>query len=384
VPDLETGVVVIGGGSTGASVLRDLALRGIEAILVEKGDLASGTTGRSHGLLHSGGRYCVTDVKTAAECAAEGRILRRIAPEAIEDTGGYFISVSESDREWEPRFVDGCQQAGITCEPISVEETRRREPALSTDVRSAFWIPQDGQLDPSALVMHTVQSARRHGAQVRSHHEVAGFLRDGEKVLGVRLRENLSGEESTIGCQAVINATGAWAGQVAALFGVQVRVAPEKGTMVVLSRRVAHAVINRCHPPGDGDIIAPAGSVSILGTTAIRVPSPDDLVIGDDEILSLVDEASLMLSGLDTVGMVRAYAGVRPLYDPSGEAAGRHLSRDFTVIDHQHRDGIAGVATIVGGKVTTSRLMAEAVVDLVAGWLGVRTPCRTAEVRLSD
>jgi glycerol-3-phosphate dehydrogenase len=143
-------------------------------------------------------------------------------------------------------------------------------------------------------------------------------------------------------------------------------------------------VINRCHPPGDGDIIAPAGSVSILGTTAIRVPSPDDLVIGDDEILSLVDEASLMLSGLDTVGMVRAYAGVRPLYDPSGEAAGRHLSRDFTVIDHQHRDGIAGVATIVGGKVTTSRLMAEAVVDLVAGWLGVRTPCRTAEVRLSD
>ena len=106
-PDLSTGVVVIGGGSTGAGVLRDLAMRGIDAVLVEKGDLASGTTGRSHGLLHSGGRYCVNDEAAAIECVEEGRILRRIAPSTIEDTGGYFVSVTEEDTEWEPRFVEG-------------------------------------------------------------------------------------------------------------------------------------------------------------------------------------------------------------------------------------------------------------------------------------
>lgn len=381
-PDQSTGVVVIGGGSTGCSVLRDLALRGIDAVLVERSDLASGTTGRSHGLLHSGGRYCVTDPKTAAECAEEGRILRRIAPEAIEDTGGYFVSVSDGDRAWEPRFEDGCRQAGISCERISVEEARRREPALSAELHSAFWIPQDGQLDPSALALGNAQSARRLGARVRTHEQVVGFLRHGPRVAGVRLRENPAGAESSIACQAIINATGAWAGQVAALLGIEVKVSPEKGTMVVLSRRVTHAVINRCHAPGDGDIIAPAGSVSVLGTTAIPVANPDEVVIDDDEVMRLVEEASLMLDGLDTVGMVRAYAGVRPLYDPGALASGRQPSRDFTVIDHSQRDGVPGFATIVGGKVTTSRLMAERVVDLVAGWLGVQTPCSTTQVPL--
>src|SRR5437899_12929807 len=142
-PDTSTGVVVIGGGSTGAGVLRDLALRGIDAILVEKGDLASGTTGRSHGLLHSGGRYCVNDLQADIECVEEGRILRKIARTTIEDTGGYFVSVTDEDREWEPRFVEGCRQAGITCERFSVDEARRRDPALSRPVRIAFRLHTD-------------------------------------------------------------------------------------------------------------------------------------------------------------------------------------------------------------------------------------------------
>src|SRR2546430_14511025 len=98
-PDTSTGVVVIGGGSTGAGVLRDLALRGIDAVLVEKGDLASGTTGRSHGLLHSGGRYCVNDEQAAIECLEEGRILRRIARSTVEDTGGFFFFGDQEGHE---------------------------------------------------------------------------------------------------------------------------------------------------------------------------------------------------------------------------------------------------------------------------------------------
>src|SRR5437868_13813087 len=117
-PDTSTGDVVIGGGSTGAGVLRDLALRRIDAILVEKGDLASGTTGRSHGLLHSGGRYCVNDEQAAIECVEEGRILRRIARSTVEDTGGYFVSVSAEDEAWETRLVEGCGKEGITCERV--------------------------------------------------------------------------------------------------------------------------------------------------------------------------------------------------------------------------------------------------------------------------
>ena len=383
-PDSTTGVVVIGGGSTGAGVLRDLAMRGIDAILVEKGDLASGTTGRSHGLLHSGGRYCVNDPAAAVECVEEGAILRRIARTTIEDTGGYFVSVSEEDEAWEPRFVEGCAKTGITCERISVDEARRREPALSKHVRTVFWLPQDGHLDPFYLVMGNVESARRRGAELRTYSEVSGFLKEGNRVTGVVTRDSITGEQTSIGCKAVINATGAWAGFVAKLLDVEVKVVPVKGVMVVLSHRVAHAAINRCHKPGDGDIIVPALSVAILGTTSARVPHPEVLPIEWDEVRGMIEEGALMADGVSTARAMRAYAGVRPLYDLGAEAEGREMSRNFAVIDHEQRDGIAGFASIVGGKVTTYRLMAERVTDLIARRLGVGTPCSTAEVPLND
>jgi len=383
-PDTSTGVVVIGGGSTGAGVLRDLALRGIDAILVEKGDLASGTTGRSHGLLHSGGRYCVNDEQAAIECVEEGRILRRIARSTVEDTGGYFVSVTEADREWEPRFVEGCRRTGITCERISLDEARRREPALSRHVRTVFWVPEDGHLDPFSLVVANVESARRRGARVMTHTEVIGFLRDGDRLTGVRIRDSKTNEEGSIACQSVINATGAWSGFVARLLGVEVKVVPVKGTMVVLSRRLAHAAINRCHKPGDGDIVVPGLSVSILGTTSAKVPHPETLPIEWDEVRRMIEEGAMMLDGVTTARAMRAYAGVRPLYDLGAEAEGREMSRNFAVIDHQERDGIKGFTSIVGGKVTTYRLMAERVVDVAAHHLGVHTPCTTAEVPLND
>ena len=383
-PDSSTGVVVIGGGSTGAGVLRDLSMRGIDAMLIEKADLASGTTGRSHGLLHSGGRYCVNDLAAAIECVEEGRILRRIARTTIEDTGGYFVSVTEEDEAWEPRFVDGCAKAGITCERIALDEARRREPNLSKQVRTVFWLPEDGHLDPFYLVVGNVESARRRGAQVRTYTEVSGFLREGNRVTGVVTRDAVTGEESSIGCQAVINATGAWSGFVARLLDVEVKVVPVKGVMVVLSHRLAHAAINRCHKPGDGDIVVPGLSVAILGTTARKVPHPEVLPIEWDEVKLMIEEGALMLDGVTTARAMRAYAGVRPLYDLGAEAEGREMSRNFAVIDHEQRDGVAGFTSIVGGKVTTYRLMAERVTDVVASRLGVTTPCTTAEVPLND
>lgn len=383
-PDLSAGVVVIGGGSTGAGVLRDLAMRGIDAVLVEKGDLASGTTGRSHGLLHSGGRYCVNDEQAAIECVEEGRILRKIARSTIEDTGGYFVSVTDQDREWEPRFVEGCRRAGITCERISVEEARRREPALSKHVRTVFWLPQDGHLDPFFLVLGNTESARRRGARVMTYTEVIGFLKEGDRVRGVQVRDSMTGAETTIGCEAVINATGAWSGLVARLLGVEVRVVPVKGIMVVLSHRLAHAAINRCHKPGDGDIVVPALTVAILGTTSANVPHPEVLPIEWDEVRRMIEEGALMLDGVTTARAMRAYAGVRPLYDLGAEAEGREMSRNFAVIDHEERDGVKGFTSIVGGKVTTYRLMAERVVDVVARRLGVGNPCTTAEAPIND
>src|SRR4030088_3500228 len=151
-----------------------------------------------------------------------------------------------------------------------------------------------------------------------------------------------------------------------------------------MRRRLAHAAINRCHKPGDGDIVVPGLSVSILGTTSAKVPHPETLPIEWDEVRRMIEEGAMMLDGVSTARAMRAYAGVRPLYDLGAEAEGREMSRNFAVIDHEERDGVAGFTSIVGGKVTTYRLMAERVTDLVARRLGVTTPCTTAEVPLND
>ena len=102
----STQVVIIGGGATGAGILWDLALRGIPALLLEQADIANGATGRCHGLLHSGGRYVVKDQETARDCLAENRIVKAIAPNCVEDTGGLFVQLPGDDPAFFERWWD--------------------------------------------------------------------------------------------------------------------------------------------------------------------------------------------------------------------------------------------------------------------------------------
>ena len=113
---IETQVLVIGGGATGTAVARDAALRGMDVVLVERKDLAEGTTGRFHGLLHSGGRYVVKDPISAKECMDERVILGHIAGNSVEDTGGLFVSPPGDDEAYCDEFVEGCHTAGIPVE----------------------------------------------------------------------------------------------------------------------------------------------------------------------------------------------------------------------------------------------------------------------------
>src|ERR1700753_3764129 len=122
---LSTDVLVIGGGATGAGVAWDAALRGLDVVLADRGDLAEGTSGRFHGWVHSGGRYAVKDPKAAEECIGENRILRRIAADCIEDTGGFFVTTPFDDPAYADTFVTGCQATGVDCEEIDVAEALR-------------------------------------------------------------------------------------------------------------------------------------------------------------------------------------------------------------------------------------------------------------------
>src|SRR5690349_17682576 len=108
-PTLSTEVLVIGGGATGLGTAWDAARRGYKTLLVEKGDLTHGTSGRYHGLLHSGARYVVRDPHSAVDCARENAILKRLMPSAIEDTGGYFVALDEDPPDYVEPFLAGCR-----------------------------------------------------------------------------------------------------------------------------------------------------------------------------------------------------------------------------------------------------------------------------------
>src|ERR1700758_4043480 len=116
---LSTDVLVIGGGATGAGIAWDAALRGFDVVLADRHDLAQGTSGRFHGLLHSGGRYVVKDPMAARECYAENIVLRRIAADCIEDTGGLFVTTPIDDPGYAEKFRQGCAATGIPVEEIS-------------------------------------------------------------------------------------------------------------------------------------------------------------------------------------------------------------------------------------------------------------------------
>jgi glycerol-3-phosphate dehydrogenase len=384
----EVDVVVIGGGATGAGVLRDLAMRGLTATLVERGDFASGTSGRYHGLLHSGARYVESDPLSARHCIEENAVLRRIAPGTIEATGGYFVATPDDPDDYLERFPAACAAAGIEAEPMALDELFRAEPLLNRRIRAAFRVP-DASLEPWELVDATLASAREHGATAHRYRPVVGIDRASDgSVRAVRTRDARTGEEAAIACRAVVSASGAWAGQVAALAGATLHMSPGKGSMLILNRRLTSAVVNRLAPPGDGDILVPVHTVCILGTTDITVENPDDARVTADEVTALLADGERLVPGLSGARVLRAYAGSRPLYDAAevgGEAhhdESREISRAHHVIDHGTRDGVGGLWSIVGGKLTTMRLMARDTVDAVARALGNEQPCRTGDETL--
>lgn len=377
---LETDVLVIGGGATGVGVARDAALRGLATVLVERSDLAEGTTGRYHGLLHSGARYAVKDPRAAEECARENAVLRRIAADCIEDTGGLFVTTPWDDPAFGDELVAGCRATGVAIEEIEVGAALRREPRLNPHIRRAFLVA-DAALDAWKLAWGCARSTEALGGIVLTYRRVKEVLRSGDTVRGAVVVDPRDGAEMAVRAEMTVNATGAWAGQLAALAGCRgVEVVPGKGVMIAFNHRLVHTVINRCTLPGDGDILVPIRTVSVMGTTDVRAADPDQLEVTQAEVDLLLDEGDKLVPGLRQARALRAWAGARPLFGamPAGSGETRDITRSHALLDHAERDGVGGFVTITGGKATTFRLMAEETMDLVCARLGRGGPCRTA------
>ena len=374
----KTTVVVIGGGATGLGILRDLSMRGVAALLIEKKDLVNGASSRYHGLLHSGGRYAVKDQEAARECIIENQILRKIGKSCVESCGGMFTRLDIDDEAYEELWIKGCAQSGIEATPITLDEAFRLEPRLSRKhVKSAYLVP-DAAIDGFRMSWQLIDSSKRYGGKFKTYTEVIGFNTANGELRGVKVRNQFTGEIYEIACDIAVNAAGGWAGLVGKLAGVKIGVQPDKGTLIAFNQRIVNHVVNRLHKSSDGDIFVPHGSITILGTSSMSIPNPEDTSTSRAEVESLIKIGEQTFEDLRDFRILRTFAGSRPLYIPPGGAVGRSASRGFAIVDHE-QDGLKGFFTIVGGKFTTFRLMAEKICNQICAKLNNTTPCRTAE-----
>ncbi len=374
--------IIIGAGFTGCALAHDLALRGFSVAVVERGEIASGTSGRTHGLLHSGGRYCVTDQEAAIECIDENIILRKIAAQCIEFNGGLFIALNDADLEYAPKFVEGAQACHIPLEKVTAKEALHLEPNINPHVLLAYRVP-DGAFDPLRLALAFAASARKNGARFYTFSDVTGLRQDGKgNVAGVDIWDRASDKKTILYGDIVINATGAWAGQIAAMAKVDVPVVPTPGVMVAFDKRLTQHVINRLNEPGAGDILLPQRRMAVIGTTSFEVADVDYIPVSEDQVKEMIERATELVPAVKHTKMRGAYISARPLIGTS--VPGRSLSRTFKCYDHKANDGIDGLVTITGGKATTCRIMAEKTADLVCQKLGIHSVCQTGDLGLTS
>jgi glycerol-3-phosphate dehydrogenase len=376
-------VLIVGGGGTGGALAHDLALRGLKVTLVERGEFTSGTTGRHHGLLHSGARYAVGDRESAIECIEENTILRRICPGSFEENDGLFVAITDEDMEYYDDFVKGCADCGIPAHELSRERALALEPNLNPALKAAVRVP-DATMDAMRMPLRFFATAKRNGADVRNYVEVLDLLVNDHVVSGAVVRDHVTGKVGEIGADVVVNATGPWGEQVAAMAGVDVPIRPSPGVMLALRGRLCNMVVNRMHRSGDGDIVVPQRALSIVGTSSWTVDDPEDLDVPEDHVRRMYDEGAKLIPAVERAEFRAAWSAARPLIGPRDDAdTGRELSRTFKTYDHAATDGVEGFVTITGGKATTLRGMAELCADVVCRKLGVEAECRTRDTVLA-
>ena len=409
-------VLIIGGGGTGGALAHDLTLRGLRVTVVERGEITSGTTGRHHGLLHSGARYATTDRASAVDCSAENKILRRICPGSFEENDGLYVAITDEDAAYEKEFLDGCWQSAVPAKRVEREAALRMEPGLNAAMQFAVQVP-DATMDAMRVPLRFFATARRHGAEIKPFTEVIALTMAGRTVGGVKVRDHAAGRDYEIGADIVVNAAGPWVGKVAALAGVNVPVVASPGVMVAVRGRRCNMVVSRLHSPADGDIVLPQRALTVVGTSSWIADDPDDLRVPADHVEMVVRESAALVPAIARAEIRAVWAAARPLIGevggkkrrsprrvaradaaghgageaatgpgagsgagPATEPAGRNLAREMRCFDHATDAApIEGFVTVAGGKATTLRAMAEATADVICAKLGLVRPCQTVD-----
>jgi glycerol-3-phosphate dehydrogenase len=389
--------IVIGGGITGAGILRDLALRGARALLVEKGALGHGTTASSSHLIHGGLRYLLYDrLTTHATCWDSGHIVRIARPFL---TRLPIVWPVYRDHRRGRDTVEALLESYDGFQPLkegkkhlwlSAGETRKLVPGLKEAGLMGGLLFDEYWVDAVRLVHANVDSACRAGAKVKTETDVIGFETpggQGDPTLGVRLRRS-NNEEETVRASVVINAAGPWAGRVAALAGAHVHLRLQRGSHLVYKNTPAALGVSP-FPVGllleatDREryvFILPGQGKTLVGPTDIpENAGPDHLQTTEEEIRYLLQSCRRYFPTFPE-RYDGTTVGARPLLGQKGPE--KLLSRGFRVIDHGREGGPARLVSVVGGKMSDFRLMGEDAVDVAGHWIGTLGKSQTAVLSL--
>ncbi|MBJ7458750.1 MAG: glycerol-3-phosphate dehydrogenase/oxidase [Thermoleophilaceae bacterium] len=373
-------LVVIGGGITGCGVALDAASRGLSVALLERHDLAHGTSRWSSKLVHGGLRYLAQgQIGVAAESARERHhLITSIAPHLVRPLATVIPFTADLSRSKRAtlrigyKLGDGLRRGAGTSSTVldrsrrvDADDATTRIPALSRDGLGGALIGWDGQLEDDArLVVAVARTAAAHGAKIITRCAVTGVERG-----AVHAEDSLTGEAFSLEAAHVINAAGVWAGELA----TDVKLTPSKGSHIIVPAKCLG------HPTGSLTVPALGGGAKYV----FAIPTPDETVmigLTDTEFegaipdLPVVEEweielllatiSSVLDAPLERADVIGSFAGLRPLLQPSGsESSGAtaDVSREHQVIE----DAATGMLSVVGGKLTTYRRMAEDAVDQI-------------------
>ncbi len=374
----EVDVLVVGGGIVGAGVARDAARRGLSVALVERSDLAFGTSSRSSKLVHGGLRYLETyEFSLVFESVSERRILMDVAPHLVNPLGFLFPVYKES------RTKLGLLSAGMWLydglalfrspkrhRKLKPAEVKDAEPGLRQEGLKGAPLYYDCATDDARLTVEVAIDATEAGAIVCTWAEATGFVSDAQgRVCGAKVKNVRTGATKEVRAKAVVNATGPWTDRTLALGGEQPRtlLRRTKGVHIVVDAAklpAKHAIV--CFHPTDDRVlfVIPWGDRAYIGTTDTDFDGdPSEVYATREDVRYLLEASNAYFPGhrLEESDVIATWAGLRPLISPpeAGVKASQ-VSRE-----HEILVGENGLITIAGGKLTTFRRMAAEVVDTV-------------------
>ena len=384
----QVDVLVVGGGVTGAGSALDAAARGYRVALVERADFASGTSSKSTKLVHGGIRYLPQfDFALVREALIERGLLIRNAPYLVAPLGFVLPLYADAKRPLGIPFAPPKRiglglmlMAGLFMydtmsgrlgihrfRPITVRQTRKVAPCLNTKGLKQSFIYYDAQTDDTRLTTTLIRTAALHGALIANYAEVTAFRMDGDRVVGATVRDHLSGREYQVNARYVINAGGVFAERIARLTGREapLSVEPAKGVHITVPREAVKLGKDAIVLPETEDgrllFLVPWGARVTIGTTDTEGGDIEHPLAASEDVEYLLRHVNRYMScNLTRKDIISVWAGYRPLVRAKEAAASSKLSRTHAVVE-----GPEGMVSIIGGKLTTYRRMAQDVVDRV-------------------